>query len=131
MTEPVRLPDRRPEPRRTGLTVFVRALAVDAFIGVHAHEKGRAQPLVVDVDLDLSDLAVRTLADTVNYETVSTLAHAIAASGHVDLVEEYAERLALACLDDARIKAVRVRVEKPRALQDARAAGCEVAFARG
>lgn len=131
MIEPVRLPDRRPEPVRTGLKVFVRALKVDAFIGVYAHEKGRTQPLFVDCELDLLDAPIETLADTVNYERVAEAARAIAASGHVELVEDYAERLARVCLQDARVAAVRVRVEKPEALPGAAAAGCELSFRRG
>lgn len=131
MIEPVRLPDRRPEPVREGLRVFVRGLKVDAFIGVYAHEKGRTQPLIVDAELELHDAPVETLADTVNYERVAEAARAIAAAGHVDLVEDYAERLARVCLQDARVAAVRVRVDKPEALPGADAAGCEVRFRRG
>lgn len=131
MIEPVRLSDRRPEPVRERLTVFVRGLKVDAFIGVYAHEKGRSQPLVVDCELELGDGLVETLADTVNYERVVEAARAIAEGGHVELVEDYAERLARACLSDPRVLTVRVRVEKPEALPSAAAAGCEIAFRRG
>jgi dihydroneopterin aldolase len=113
------------------MKVFVRALRVDTYIGVHAHEKGRTQPLFVDVDLELGDRRISGIADTVNYETVVVQARAIAAEGHVDLVEQYAERLALACLEDARVLSARVRVEKPEALGGAEAAGCEVMFVRG
>jgi len=34
--------------------VFVRGLKVDAQIGVYDHEHGRAQPLLVDVELDVA-----------------------------------------------------------------------------
>lgn len=121
----------RPEAVRRGpLKVFVKRLKVDAEIGVYAHEKGRAQPLVVDVELELGEQRVDRFADTVNYETVANQARAVAAAGHVDLVEEYADRLALACLDDPRVRSVRVRVEKPEAIPGAEAAGCEVVLAR-
>lgn len=121
----------RPEAvRRASLLVFVKRLKVDAEIGVYAHEKGRAQPLVVDVELELGEQRVDRFADTVNYETVAEQARAVAAAGHVDLVEEYADRLARACLDDPRVRSVRVRVEKPEAIPGAEAAGCEVALVR-
>lgn len=131
MIDPVRLPERRPEPVREGLSVFVRGLKVQAFIGVYAHEKGRTQPLIVDAELALHDAPVETLADTVDYERVAEAARAIAAAGHVELVEDYAERLARVCLQDPRVTAVRVRVDKPEALPGAEAAGCEVRFRRG
>lgn len=113
-------------PRREGLTVFVRGLRVEAGIGVHDHELGRLQPLVIDVRLELAPAAVERLADTINYETIAQAARAIVAEGHVGLVETFAERLASACLGDTRVRRCTVRIEKPGALDGAAAAGCEV-----
>ena len=96
--------DAAPGILREGLTVFVRGLEVAAGIGVHDHEQGRLQRLVIDVSLELTPAAIERLADTINYETVAEAARAIAAEGHVGLVETFAERLALACLSDARVR---------------------------
>ena len=122
--------DAAPGIRREGLTVFVRGLEVAAGIGVHDHELGRLQRLVIDVRLELAPAAIERLADTINYETVAEAARAIAADGHVGLVETFAERLALACLEDARVRRCTVRIEKPGALDGAAAPGCEVTLAR-
>ncbi len=122
--------DAAPGIRREGLTVFVRGLEVEAGIGVHDHELGRLQRLVIDVSLDLTPAAVERLADTINYETVAEAARAIIAVGHVGLVETFAERLALACLTDVRVRRCTVRIEKPGALHGAAAPGCEVTLAR-
>lgn len=112
--------------------VFVRGLKVDAQIGVYDHEHGRAQPLVVDVELDVAAVHCERLGDTVNYETLRDAAFAIAAAGHIDLVETFAERLAQACFDDHRVTRARVRVEKPLALAPhAAAAGVEITAVRG
>ncbi|MGH7021073.1 MAG: dihydroneopterin aldolase [Brevundimonas sp.] len=117
-------------PRRLGLTVIVRGLEVQAAIGVHAHEHGRLQPLVVDVELDLGAGPINRLSDTLDYEGVARVARELAGGEHIALVETFAERVALACLDDARVLAVKVRVEKPGAIPGAAAAGCEVAYSR-
>ena len=122
--------DAAPGIRRQGLTVFVRGLEVAAGIGVHDHELGRLQRLVIDVSLELTPAAVERLADTINYETVAEAARAIVAEGHVGLVETFAERLALACLEDARVQRCTVRIEKPGALEGVVAPGCEVTLAR-
>ena len=122
--------DAAPGIRREGLTVFVRGLEVAAGIGVHDHEQGRLQRLVIDVSLELTPAAIERLADTITYETVAEAARAIAAEGHVGLVETFAERLALACLSDARVRRCTVRIEKPGALDGATAPGCEVTLAR-
>ena len=112
--------------------VFVTGLNVAAEIGVYAHEKGMSQPLIVDVELDVPTAGVTRLADTVNYETIGESARAIAAAGHIQLVEDFAERLARACLADPRVMRARVRVEKPQALAPhAAAAGVEITVVRG
>ena len=116
--------------RREALTVFVRGLEVAAGIGVHDHELGRLQRLVIDVSLELAPAAIERLADTVNYETVAEAARAIATEGHVGLVETFAERLAAALLADGRVLRCTVRIEKPGALDGAVAPGCELTLAR-
>lgn len=117
-------------PRLEGLTVFVRGLRIEAGIGVYDHEQGRLQALVIDVSLDLGAHPVERLSDTINYETVAQAARDIAAEGHVGLVETFAERLALACLKDSRVRRATVRIEKPGALDGADAPGCELTWAR-
>ena len=117
-------------PRLEGLTVFVRGLTLEAGIGIHDHELGRLQRLVIDVTLDLSPVPIERLGDTVNYETVAAAARAIVSEGHVGLVETFAQRLDTACLNDSRVRRCSVRIEKPGALQGAAAAGCEVVLSR-
>lgn len=122
-----------PEPlvRAVASKVFVAGLKLDVEIGAYAHEVGRTQPLVIDVELEAPVAGAVQLGDVVNYEKVVKAAKAIAAEGHIDLVETFAERLARACLADPRVASVRVRVEKPMALApDADAAGVELILAK-
>lgn len=116
--------------RRESLKVFVRGLRIDANIGVHAHERGRRQPLIVECELTLRDQPVHHLSDTVDYDHITARAQANADVGHVELVEEYVERLAQDLMDDPRVRSVRVRAEKPEAIAGAEAVGCEVLLTR-
>jgi dihydroneopterin aldolase len=117
---------------RTHMTkVFVTGLKVQAEIGVYRHEIGRVQPLIIDVELDVPTAGAARLSETLNYETILKAAQDIAADGHIELVETFAERLAQACLADPRVTRARVRVEKPLALApDAVAAGVELTVTR-
>ena len=73
----------------------------------------------------------RHLEDTVNYEALVAHAVAIAASGHIGLVESFARRLAEACVAEPKVASARVRVEKPRALGTiAAVAGVEITAVR-
>ena len=111
--------------------VLVRGLRLEACIGIHDHEKGRAQALAIDVEIDLSGRRIESLADTVNYEAVVDAARSIAGQGHIDLVETFAERLAEACLAHEGARRVRVMILKPGALApDADAAGVELILER-
>ncbi len=115
----------------TSAMVFVRGLAVEAEIGVWAEEIGRRQTLMIDVEIEIIPSSWRKLADTINYECVVTHARAIANSGHIGLVEAFAQRLADACLAESGVQRVRVRVEKPSALAPhALAAGVEIVQVR-
>jgi dihydroneopterin aldolase len=121
-----------PSPRILSLKVFVRALRVEAEIGVNADEYGRRQPLVIDVELDLvPPERCEHIAETVNYESVVQQARRIAEAGHVKLIETFAQRLAETMFDEPPVRRVRVRIEKPQALAaHAEAAGVEITLAR-
>ena len=132
MTAP--LPEQEPRPAHRVVTtkVFVRGLRLDAEVGVYPHERGRLQPLVVDVELDIAAAGFERLSDTLDYSTVAAAARDLAASGHIELVEVFAERLAERCFDDPRVTRARVRVEKPQALApEAAGAGVEITAVRG
>lgn len=120
-----------PANRIVGAKIFVRALKIEAEVGVYAHERGMTQPLIVDVELDVTTVHAERLSQTVNYERIAADARDIAAEGHIELVEMFAERLADRCLADPRVTRARVRVEKPLALApQAQAAGVEITAVR-
>lgn len=110
--------------------VFVRGLRLDAAIGVYAHEQGRTQPIVLDVELDAELVLDGRLESTVNYEAVVAAAREIVGRGHHQLVETIVTELAQACLEDARVRRVRVSAAKPEAFAVAAAAGFEVVLER-
>lgn len=108
--------------------VFIRNLEVLAQIGIHGHERDKAQPVRINVDLSVRESAEKTdkLDRVVDYETVTAKIRTIIARGHINLAETLAERIAQAALEDKRVLAVRVRVEKLHALPGAESAGVEI-----
>ncbi|MDQ0395824.1 dihydroneopterin aldolase [Labrys monachus] len=118
-------------PLRTSSRVFLRALQLDAHIGYYAHEKGVRQPLVADVELTLGvhGFGGDDIHGTVDYGRIAEAAHALA-DEHVDLIETFAERLAQKCLALPLVSAVKVRIEKPRAVPGAMA-GVEIVRVKG
>lgn len=105
-------------------TVFVHGLAVDALVGIHAHERAATQPLLIDVELGLdTSLAADTddISVTVGYDAVvQAVRERVAASSALLL-----ERLAASLCDEIarrfRPVSITVRISKPQA---ASALGC-------
>ena len=108
--------------------VFIRNLELPAHIGVYRQEEGRTQPVRINVDLATDDFADAQdmLENVVDYHVIEKRIRAIIAEGHVRLAETLAERIAAACFEDARVRTVRVRVEKLAALTHAESVGIEI-----
>lgn len=114
--------------------VFLRDMLLQANIGIHAHEHTGPQRVRVNVDLAVLDAGTRgdesvghdELSRVVDYERVANAVRSIVATGHVKLVETLAERIADACLADARVQVVRIRVEKLDIFPDAASVGVEI-----
>lgn len=108
--------------------VFIRNLELPAHIGVYAREEGRTQPVRINVDLATDDIADAQdmLENVVDYHVIEKRIRAIIAEGHVRLAETLAERIATACFEDARVRTVRIRVEKLEALTSAESVGIEI-----
>lgn len=114
---------------RKGLShLFVRDLVLPARIGVHPHEHQAPQRIRLNLDLGVADSgqAPAELAAVVDYEALTGRVRRLIEQGHVALVEELAERLARLCLEDPRVRTVRVRVEKLDAIADCAAVGVEI-----
>ncbi|HEX3430862.1 MAG TPA: dihydroneopterin aldolase [Rhizomicrobium sp.] len=108
--------------------VFIRDLELLAHIGIHGHEHTKHQPVRINVDLaveDAEELQDR-LDRVVDYESITLRIRAIVARGHINLAETLAEAIAESCLEDARVKCARIRVEKLHALPGAESAGVEI-----
>jgi len=86
-----------PLGRHVRARLFVRRLRIDAQIGVHTHEKGRTQGVMVDLEFGLPDeMAFHTdrIGDAVDYVDVVARLRALAVERHYDLVESLAETMA-------------------------------------
>lgn len=107
---------------------FIRNLELLAHIGIHGHEQTKHQPVRINVDLAVEDAQEHEdrLDRVVDYESITLRIRAIVSRGHINLAETLAEAIAEACLEDARVKCARIRVEKLHAVPGAESAGVEI-----
>ncbi|PJK03795.1 dihydroneopterin aldolase [Lysobacteraceae bacterium NML71-0210] len=106
-------------------TIFIRALQLDALIGVYAHEREASQPLMLDVELGFDNRIAAgrdALADTIDYAQVAACLRQWVAQTRYELLETLLEELATRLRADfPAIARLRLRVHKPQA---AKALGC-------
>lgn len=122
-----------------GRHATARRIIVDGFelagsVGVYEHERRARQPLVVSLNLwvvDDYDGRSDRLGDVYDYDIAIEAIRSSVESGHINLLETLAERIAHACLEDERVLAVDVRVDKPAVLPACRSVGIEIHRVRG
>jgi dihydroneopterin aldolase len=114
----------------TASRIFLRDLRVDMLLGIYDHEKSNSQPVVINVeaDVDLPELGWQSdeHEHVVCYEKLSNMIKEIASSGHFNLVETLAERIAQDAMNNPMISAVKIRIEKVAVFKDAYSAGVEI-----
>ena len=111
----------------------IRGLELMASIGIDRRERERKQRVRISVDLTASAAAAIPGEDRrriINYSKVVAAIREIAASGHIELCEGFAERICNACFADSRVGRVRVWVEKLDVFADADGVGAILERAR-
>jgi dihydroneopterin aldolase len=109
--------------------VFVRDLEIVVSVGVLEHEKRYEQRILISADLvvhDGYDGRSDRLEHVLDYGKLIDGITLLVQSGHFNLIETLAERVAAHCLGDMRVESVRVRVEKPDIMPSCRSVGVEV-----
>ena len=122
--QPLRIADARNAIRH----VFIRDLLLSCRVGVHRHEEIAAQRVRINLDLAVREdrLLHDELANVVCYERITNAVRNAVAGRHIKLLETLAEEIATICLDDTRVRSVRVRVEKLDIFPDAMSVGVEI-----
>jgi len=111
----VRLKKAAAKAREIGDTIFVHDFVVDCNVGVYAEEQGVTQKVRFAVEARLAKDIFSVddeMVEVPSYADIIDIIVALARGGHINLVETFAERIASHILSDARIVAVRVRLEK-------------------
>lgn len=115
----------------SGDAIFVQNYVIDCNIGVYAEEHGTTQKVRLTVDAYLASGVQATrdeMAEVPSYTDIIDAIDEIADSGHIELVETFAERICARLLTDTRIASVRVRIEK---LERGPVRGVEIVRPRG
>ena len=114
--------------------IFLRALRVEAMIGIYRRERTTTQPVEIDLDITLPDERAFTsgkVADTIDYGVVVARLKKEISTVRFGLVEELAERIAGILMDEFRSPKVRVSIAKLGILRDVARVGVTLERSRG
>ncbi len=109
--------------------IHIRDLTCRCIVGINPEERTNLQDVIINLTLhaDLREAcATDRIDDTIDYKSVKMAVLAMVEESSYYLVERLAERIAEVCLQDTRVEAVRVSVDKPGALRFARSVAVEI-----
>ena len=109
--------------------IHIRDLNLRCIVGLYPEERRDKQDITINVVL-YADLRkpgqTDQIEDTVDYKGVKKRIVSMVESSSSYLVEHLAQRVADLCLEDERVAAVRVTIDKPGALRFARSVAVEI-----
>ncbi len=116
-------------------TTGLKNLRIDCVIGVYPHERTDLQPLFVDVEVDYdfaSAAASDALGDALDYDVIASGLALLARKGRFTLLEALAEACADFCFRSfPAVKAARLEIRKPQAVEAADASFVRIERRRG
>jgi len=113
--------------------IFLNDFTLQANVGVYKHEKEKTQPIKINVIAKVRNpkrINDNNLQSVVCYNQISKKIKKIIKSGHTILLEKLAEKIFQECFKNKRIETIKIRLEKPEAIEGAAGAGIEVERSR-
>jgi len=113
--------------------LIVRDFRVSMAIGIFECDRDRTEPLLINMEVDVR-LPENWQADSydrvLGYDKLVDMARKLTSSGHLNLVETLAEKLAEGCFAWPQVEKVKIRIEKPEIFDDC-VVGVEISRKRG
>ena len=118
-----------PVPAAYGEThIHVRDLVLKARIGVHQHERLANQRIRINLELtvDYAKPIEDDLENVLCYARLVTGIRGVVGARHVNLIETLADDIARMCLEDPRVRAARVQIDKLDVFPEAESVGIAI-----
>ena len=113
----------------TRRTVLIKDFIINEIIGIHDHEKTKKQKIVFNIIIDVNQNTLpneNDLESIVDYEKITNKLENLAKRKKYNFLESLAEDSFKEIFEDTRINAIRIKIEKPDAIANAKSVGVEV-----
>ena len=110
-------------------TVFIKDFVVEEIIGIHEHEKIKKQKIKFNIVLDINQNSIpdeKDIKSIVDYEKITNKLENLTKNKKYNFLESLAEDSFEEIFEDKRINSVKIKIEKPEAIKNAKSVGIEV-----
>ena len=110
-------------------TVFIKDLIIEEIIGIHKHEKVKKQKIKFNLVFDVNQNTLPNEGDIksiIDYEKIINKLQDLAKNKKYNFLESLAEDSFKEIFADKRINSVKIKIEKPDAIANAKSVGVEV-----
>ena len=110
-------------------TVLIKDFLINEIIGIHKHEKIRKQRIIFNIIIDVNQNTLpndNDISSIVDYEKVTNKLQKLAKSKKYNFLESLAEDSFKEIFEDKRIESVKIKIEKPDAILNAKSVGVEI-----
>jgi 7,8-dihydroneopterin aldolase/epimerase/oxygenase len=110
-------------------TILIKDFLISEIIGIHDHEKENKQNIIFNIVIDVNQSVLpdeKNLSSIVDYEKITHKLENLAKNKNYNFLESLAEDSFKEIFEDKRINSVKIKIEKPDAITNAKSVGVEV-----
>ena len=113
----------------TKRTVLIKDFLINEIIGIHEHEKINKQKIIFNIVIDVNQNTLpneNNISSIVDYEKITNKLENLAKNKNYNFLESLAEDSFKEIFEDKRINSVKIKIEKPEAIKNAKSVGVEI-----
>jgi 7,8-dihydroneopterin aldolase/epimerase/oxygenase len=110
-------------------TVLIKDFTINEIIGIHKHEKINKQKIIFNITIDVNQDTLpneNDITSIVDYEKITNKLKNLAKSQNYNFLESLAEDSFKEIFEDMRINSIKIKIEKPEAIANAKSVGVEI-----
>jgi len=110
-------------------TVFIKDFIIEEIIGFYKHEKQKKQKIIFNIVLGINQNSLpdeKDIKSIVDYEKITNKLENLTKCKKYNFLESLAEDSFKEIFEDKRINSIKIKIEKPEAIKNARSVGVEV-----
>ena len=110
-------------------SVLIKDFIINEVIGIHKHEKINKQKIIFNIVINIDQNTIpdeNNILSIIDYEKITNKLENLAKYKNYNFLESLAEDSFKEIFEDNRINSIKIKIEKPDAIENAKSVGVEV-----